>query len=582
MFGSPIKYSDFFNQPIPANPISLIKTIPKDELITSICAVNSRLKPVYNTDFDNSIETQIESLRAILLDLDNPINQSKATPFINQYIQLPSNQVLFTRVTCLFAYQEILANQGFPKKKPPKYTPKQRIDLFKYLLICNEKILSYNKSYSGNDHQILGDRFFEYFMFKEIPHNQYYYVTHPLNRFYLGWSLMDKLMQDDFYQPHIIAYLKTSFGLNDITDFFKYIVGQFFQSNDDILKITYLKIKIEDKQVIQVLSKLSNRNGIPLPSHNSLEILDFLELKKSPVYDGGVKNGIHTFIIMDSILFLEKVYALFINDFWFDYLKVNQICNRKDWGNFIGAKFFEPLIHEIFLNISSKNKRGIYMSPDFLTFNINGKGDVEYADFFFRHKNKVLLIEAKSNYLPLINGYKTVNTIKDFKKIDIDKFYKDFGLIQLAEKTIKQFNDYKGFIKDPQLQEKGKVKLYPLLLLNEPILSLGPSSFAFRKKFEQLLIANGISKESDTMKIMPLSIINISELQDVEQSLLDRDQSIFNLFQMHFSATNLAKIKTTFEAATPLSFIINRHVKSKKRISKKVRLFKWLGFNKHK
>ncbi len=31
MFGSPIKYSDFFNQPVPKNPVDLILDIPKDK-----------------------------------------------------------------------------------------------------------------------------------------------------------------------------------------------------------------------------------------------------------------------------------------------------------------------------------------------------------------------------------------------------------------------------------------------------------------------------------------------------------------------------------------------------------------------
>ena len=582
MFGIPIKYSNFFSGPIPANPIDLIKSIPKDELITSIAAVNTRLKPVFNTNFDNSKRTQIEALRAILLDLENPIHRGVATPYARKYLEMQENEILFTRVTCLYAYQEILATTGFVEVKPPQYTPKQRIDLFKYLLICNERILYFDTSYSGNDHKILGKRFFEYFMFKELPHNQYFFVPHPLNRFYIGWYLMDKLIADSFFSSHFKDYLKITFGLDDITEFFKYIIGQFFGSNDDSLRVTYLKIEIKHTQAIQVLTELSKRNGITLPAHTDLKVLDFLELKKSPVYDGGAKNGLHTFIIMDSILFLEKIYSLFINDFWFDYLKPKGICNRKDWGNFIGDKFFEPFINEIFTNISSSNKRTVYLDQDFLTFNINGKGHVEYADFYFRHKNKVLLIEAKSNYLPLINGYKTVNTKSDFNKVDVDKFYKDFGLLQLVEKTLFNYGQYKSFIKDPEFQRKGKLKIYPLLLLNEPIMSLGPSILAFRKKFDEMLLANGIDKESESIRVMPLSILNISEFQDIEQSIIDRDQCLFNLFQMHFAATDLKKIKTAFEAATPFSFIVNKQIPHPKRISKKVRKFRWLGFNKHK
>lgn len=581
MFGIPIKYSDFFSGPIPINPINLIKSIPKDELIASIAAVNTRLKPIFQTRFDNTTKTQIESLRAILLDLGNPIDKGIATSFIKQYLSLPNNRILFTRVTCLYAFQEILANTGFASVKPAQYSPKQRIDLFKYLLICNEKILYFDTSYSENDHEILGEKFFEYFMFKELAHNQYNFVPHPLNRFYIGWFLMNKLITDSFFSKHFKDYLSSNFGLTDITEFFRFIVGHFFGSNDDNLKITYLKIKSIESKTIKVLMAFSKRNGIPLPSTLGLEVLDFLELKKSPVFDGGVKNGIHSFIIMDSILFLEKIYSLFINDFWFDYLKPKAICNRKDWGNFIGAKFFEPFVESIFKNVSSQNKRASYLNQDFLTFNINGKGDVEYADFYFRYKNKVLLIEAKSNYLPLVNGFKTVHTINDFQKINVSQFYKDFGLLQIVEKTLLKFNDYKGFIKDSEFLSKGKLKIYPLLLLNEPIISLGPSNLAFRKKFDELLLVNGIDNDSESIRVMPLSIINISEFQDIEQSLFDRDQCLFNLFQMHFAATDLKKIKTTFEAATPLGLIINKHIPNHKKVSDELRKFEWLGFKKN-
>lgn len=582
MLGIPIKYSDFFKTTVPDKPLSLIKSIPKDELIATFAAINTRLKPIFKTSFDNSTKTQIESLRAILLDLNNPIHKGIATPYIKRYLNLPSNHFLFTRVTCLYAFQEVLAYKEFVPSRPNRYTTEQRINIFKYLLICNERILFFDKNYSENDHKILGNRFFEYFMLKELPHNQYYFVPHPINRFYIGWYLMNKLLSDKFYSKHFKEYLNNTFGFTDITKFYKYFISQFFGSNDDDLKITYLNIKDEQIKLIKILQVLSKENGTKLPDDKNLKVLDFLELKKSPVYYGGDKNGIHTFIIMDSILFLEKIYSLFINDFWFDYLKKYEICNRKDWGNFIGANFFEPFIHEIFTKFYSTNKRAIYLNQDLLTFNIDGKGHIEYADFYFRYKQKVLLIEAKSNYLPLANGLKTVNTKSDLKNVDLEKLYKDFGLLQLVEKTILKFNEYKNFIKDPELRKKGKLKIYPLLLLNEPIISLGPSILAFRKKFDELLLTNGIEKESDEIRILPLSIMNISELQDIEQSICDRDQCLFNLLQMHFSATNISKIKSPFDAATPFSAILDKSILPDKKLSKKVRKFEWLGFYKNK
>jgi hypothetical protein len=68
-------------------------------------------------------------------------------------------------------------------------------------------------------------------------------------------------------------------------------------------------------------------------------------------------------------------------------------------------------------------------------------------------------------------------------------------------------------------------------------------------------------------------------LQDVEQIIFDREQSFFNLLQIHFSSTDFRKVKATFEAATPFSFIVNKNVPSNMRISKRIRKFNWLGFN---
>jgi hypothetical protein len=49
----------------------------------------------------------------------------------------------------------------------------------------------------------------------------------------------------------------------------------------------------------------------------------------------------------------------------------------------------------------------------------------------------LLLFEVKAD-LSLDHGYKTVQLLKTLK-LDLDKFNKDYGLTQLAEKTLKNF-----------------------------------------------------------------------------------------------------------------------------------------------
>ena len=107
---------------------------------------------------------------------------------------------------------------------------------------------------------------------------------------------------------------------------------------------------------------MSENQDIPLPEKTDLKIFEFLNIKKSPLYKNSGKDGkdIITYLVLDNTLLIEKTYSLFINDFWFDYLKAKNICNRTDWGNFIGSVFFEPFLEEILNNSFKNNKRTVF------------------------------------------------------------------------------------------------------------------------------------------------------------------------------------------------------------------------------
>lgn len=282
---------------------------------------------------------------------------------------------------------------------------------------------------------------------------------------------------------------------------------------------------------------------------------------------------------MDSTFLLEKIYALFINDFWIDYLKINGICTRADWGNFIGSKFFEPFVNlsfkEMFQN--QNNSKTCYLSTDDLKLSYSGS-EIEYADFYFRSGKNIMLAQAKSNYLPLINGYKTINTLKDFQELDAEHFYESFGLYQFIEKSICQFNKYRIHLKDFGLQSKGSVKIYPVLIINEPILSLGITQFVFRKKFETLLEEKNILKETNSIQIMPLAILNVSELLEIEEIISKRHQTIFNLLEMQFARFQKENINHNTDLIIPFSSIINKIVPNNLKIPQRIQRFDWLGF----
>lgn len=578
MMGHLIKFSDFYGSVVLDNPIEIIKLLPKEEILATIAAINARLKPIDKSYFDDSRETQVECLRVLFLDNNNHPSQSNCPQFIINYLRTPENHNLFSRVTCLYAFQEVIDTEGFVQETP-EYTIDLRERILKYLLSVNENILLFDQEYSGDDHKTLGKNFFEYFMFKELPHNQYYATSNSINLFFKAFSLFKAIDLDATFGNHLRDYLKETFGVESMNEFFKNQMYSYFVSYDKNLKFQYINIKKSEKDVIKILDKLSENQDIPLPEKTDLKIFEFLNIKKSPLYKNSGKDGkdIITYLVLDNTLLIEKTYSLFINDFWFDYLKAKNICNRTDWGNFIGSVFFEPFLEEILSNSFKNNKRTVLRATDDLKFKLNGRDEVEYADFYVRERNKIIIAEAKSNYLPLVNGYKTVKTIADYQALNLDKFYKDYGLTQLTNKTVKLFHNYKKFINDISFNFNRKVKLFPVLVVNDPIFSSGLASFAFKQKFEQSLIDENIEIENEIHKIMPLTIINVSDFQDMEQSLHDGDENIFNIIRYYQSISSKKRVPAegTTVVLKTIEHAINKRIKHKL-IANRIKNLTWL------
>lgn len=540
MLGIPVKYSFFYGSELPENPIDLIVDIPKNELIITINSINSRLKPIYSNHFDDSRETQIQCLKAVFLDNkeDNP-SLFNCLPILNKFLRLPLNNVLFTRVTCLFAFQQILNCEDFVENIP-KYTFDNRERIFKFLLIANDKILNSDENYKNEGFKELGSDFFEFFMFRELHHNQYNECSNAINIFYKSWYLLNKIENDEIFGTHFKNYLTWKYEVESIDEVLKFIIWSYLKSEDKDLGLRYLNVPSDNIDAIKVLDVLSFYETHETYSDDDLKKFDFLSLKKSPLYKSNMKDDkdIISYILLDDGFFLEKFYSIFINDFWFDYLKVNEVCSRKDWGNFLGTEFFESFIDEIFRESFSTNGNYILKSTSQLVFNYEGS-PVEYADFYIRYKQNIALLEVKSGYISLDSGYKTVKTIEDYRDLDKDSFYKNFGLIQLAEKTIKKFHIYKHHIDDEKFNKNRKVQIYPIIVVNEPIISSSIATFPLKRKFTELLEKGGINKKAKEHNIKELIILNVSHLQDLEQNLKNNNVDFFNLLDFYLQISNI-------------------------------------------
>lgn len=480
----------------------------------------------------------------LFLDNHNSWENSNCIYFLEKYLRTPENHILFSRVTCLYALQEILNCSDFVDVVPT-YTGDIREKIIKFLLLVNTNILIFDHGYINSDHEELGNRFFDFFMFKEIPQNQYYHSLNPLNLLEKSFTLLRKINEDQIFGQHFSDYLESKFGVTSFIEFFKFLAFTFFKSYDDKLKLNYIKINEDQIEYVKILDGFSEGTFTYSISNDDLRIFEFLELKKNPLYktQNHINPNIISYLVLDNRFLLEKTYSLFINDFWFDYLKEHGMCTRADWGNFIGNIFFEPFIEEIFNDCFKNNKRTVFKHTEDLKLKIDNRNEIEYADYYIREKNKIILAEAKSNFLPVINGYKTVNTLEDFRSIDLEKFYKDYGLHQLVKKTLKQFHHYKNFLKDHDFNFENKVEIFPTLIVNDHIFSSGYTSMAFKMKCGELMNEENITIETDFHKIYPLTIINVADLQSIRISLKYGKQNIFNIFRHYHSTSGFKAIE---------------------------------------
>lgn len=566
---------------MPENPLGLLAHLPKNEIIVTIAKINTLLQPLGYRNTDTSRETQIECLKTIILQ-DKRNAPSEYVRNFNRYAEhlnnLPEEYNLFTRGTCLYALNEILQSDDFLKENKTQYYQEERIGIFDYLLACNERILMFSNKEPYEDITQQGFNFFEFFAFNQIPLNQYIIPINILTKLYKSSIFLKCLMHDESTQEHLINYFKIKYGLEDIEEFFRVFMFSFMKMYDENLQIYHLKIDNKHEAIISIFKGFSADTAIKKVNHNDVKTLDFLSVKKNPIFSWEPLSTeeFTGFAVLDMAFLLEKMDSFFINDFWFDYLKDKSDFNRTDWGNFIGSKFFEPLVHDVILHTFKNKKYYTVKSLDELKITLPGKSEIEIADVYIRHRQKIACIEVKSNYINMIDGYKSVTTVDEFKALDRDKFYKSFGLTQMVD-TIKNFHQYKTYLNDEGLNLTRKIHLYPMILVNEPILSSGLFNFPLRQQFEKMLNKENVTLKSQNHYIWPLVIMNIEEFQELEQSINDDDVDFFKILDsLHSKTSTQGKIvKDKYKSLLTMHSLINEKIDTDKFFPLRLKDYKW-------
>ncbi len=582
MIGVLITYSKFYGKAVPLKPISALAGLPRTEIIATIGKINCLLQPLGHRTNDDSRDTQIECLKAILL----PDEKNAHSDYIRRFdkyarylLSLDESLFFFTRVSCIYALNELIQSDELFEEEKVQYTFDERLPILNYLLICNQRILDFSENSALEEVEKNKIDFFEFNAFNQVAHNQYYINVNPLIKLYKAKYLLNVLLANEKTAEHLKVYFDEKFKLKDITEFFKIFLWSFINMYDENLKTYYLKIHKSEKGAINLIKGFSATSIPKEIDHKNVNTLNLMSIKKNPVFEWEPLNmdDYVSFLILDQKFLLDKIDGLFINDFWFDYMKERSKMNRTDWGNFIGTKFFEPFVDEIFkYSIGNREDYFLKMFAE-LKLKLNGK-EVEVADIYLRHKQQIMLAEVKSNYINMHEGYKSVTSIEEFKKLNLDKFYKSFGLTQLLKKTIKEFHSYKDKLDDKGLNLTRKIHLYPVVIVNEPILSSGLFNFPLRIKFEQLLENANIKMKTKDHLIWPLLIINIEEFQELEESLKDGSADLFKILRNFHDKTRIngQYLSKNYNELLNLTDIINHKIEPIKFFPERLRNYKWV------
>ena len=235
------------------------------------------------------------------------------------------------------------------------------------------------------------------------------------------------------------------------------------------------------------------------------------------------------YCVIDSIFMLEKGYSQFINDFWFD--RVRQLMDESGKNKFPIRRYrglFGGFVEEYFGKIIDyafeKSKHFHIYKFDKLKVFID-KHNVELLDIYIRNSNNIFRGEVKST--GIYDNEKYSGDLDGFYRHDREGFFNAFGMGQIF-RAIELLDDNAKYF-DPRFPSKGSFKLYPALIVNEKVLQTPIMAKVFNDYFMKAL-PKGLHKR---VKIQALSIIHISDWENMEDHLRETPTDFFKIMKFH-------------------------------------------------
>lgn len=502
-----IGYKEVFGGDPPKDRLNFINNCSKEVVLAEICGLNYRLKPKDAIYQDISLETQIKELHYFSGSVDEIFNYFRIR--IGKYFQNEKDYgLIFNRASCLFAMEEIIQSdmqiqEGFTMNNSwPQ--------LLKYLLSVNNKItsLSENSAIDKNDISL------ETLNPKILPLNELSISTNPFFSALRGYKLLSYLHHHKALGEQLDRYMQDQYGFT-YDQFIFQLTGLYVANNVNGKNDLYNKVTGESLDM-SFYYTLENPDDFfffdQLSRHYvSQNVERLLSIKKNPFF----KNKGKVYLLMDNVFALDKCYNQFINDFWFDCVKLinddqqKAIYKMQDYRSVIGY-FLESYCNEI-LHYSFENARH-YSVRSFKDLKIvHQGGEIEISDLYVRYEKKIFLAEVKST--GLYDDAKFSGEINTFYKNGREEFFKSFGLNQLV-KAIENI-ELLAINIDIKFPVCKSYRIYPAIIVNEKALQTPFMADIFNKRFDEL--TKHLKKGRVTLS--PLSLIHISDLEQMQEQL---------------------------------------------------------------
>lgn len=514
-------YKGVYDEPAPKDRLAFLVGIPRSILIFEIAGLNWRLKAFLDATPDTSKESQIRELNYFCggdqkvaqhyMDKVNALIESEMG--IDAFGSPNPTPLIFNRPGCLLALEEIVSSDRLGENSDFVWPSQEGRELILcYLIAINSEVVDFrNKEIYGIEAKL------EDFSIQTLVVNELFAPSSAVNgihricQFYLFAS------DDPQLGPYFDAYT-TTFGLAfgefilALTHLFEPVSGKDVNSRS---KFIYAHDSTTHPAVRKLMDKLSSRT-----IHPDRSMIEMLGLKQAPFWWDSSRD---CYILLDCTFFYQKGYELFLNDFWFDFLKAQKVIPYPEYRSKLG-RFFEEHCVSLLKKGTSFLKHPPFKGGDDLKVKI-GKNEVELADLYLRQNKRVLLGQVKSTGL---RASKYAGDVDGFFDKGKEAFIKDFGLMQLVE-SLKYLRD-NGKLFDSAFPVGKRIEVFPVIVTNEVAISglLMPRNF--NGYFNQLLNP----AEFPIFRIHPVTVIHIDDLEHLACVLPKREKTIWEILESGF------------------------------------------------